>query len=40
MKTFEMQMIQDVEHFLQYVIESNGLTFCLGFYQLMTLPTT
>ena len=32
MKTFEIQTMQDVEQFLQYVIEPNGLALGMGFH--------
>lgn len=32
MKTFEIQTMQDVEQFLRYVIEPNGLALGMGFH--------
>ncbi|MBR4647287.1 MAG: hypothetical protein IKO75_09270 [Bacteroidales bacterium] len=32
MKTFETQTMQDVEQFLRYVIEPNGLALGMGFH--------
>lgn len=32
MKTFEIQTMQDVEQFLRYMIEPNGLVLGMGFH--------